>query len=133
MGPWYGTSHERMNVSSFIPATVVGFRSPFVKDPVFMSSTITRPAPSGAEAREAMASRRRTRIFALPEARWAAVALVLFLVTLPLYLTGAPVWSWGALFAAVYATGGWEPGWAGLQALREKTLDVDLLMVVAAL
>ncbi|MFJ6776977.1 heavy metal translocating P-type ATPase [Kitasatospora sp. NPDC091257] len=31
------------------------------------------------------------------------------------------------------ATGGWEPAWAGLQALREKTLDVDLLMIVAAL
>ena len=30
-------------------------------------------------------------------------------------------------------TGGWEPGWAGLQALRDRTLDVDLLMIVAAL
>ncbi|EOT05596.1 hypothetical protein P354_33875 [Streptomyces noursei PD-1] len=80
-----------------------------------------------------MAPRRRTRIFALPEARWAAAALALFLIALPLYLTGAPAWSWGPLFAAVYVTGGWEPGWAGLQALREKTLDVDLLMVVAAL
>lgn len=59
--------------------------------------------------------------------------MALFLIALPLYLTGAPAWSWGPLFAAVYVTGGWEPGWAGLQALREKTLDVDLLMVVAAL
>ncbi|CAK7286659.1 heavy metal translocating P-type ATPase [Streptomyces sp. RM1] len=96
------------------------------------SSTLTRPAPD-ATAHEAAAPRRRTRILALPEARWATAALVLFLVALPLYLTGAPSWTWGALFAAVYATGGWEPGWAGLQALREKTLDVDLLMVVAAL
>ncbi|MFF3195126.1 heavy metal translocating P-type ATPase [Streptomyces misionensis] len=96
------------------------------------SSTLTRPAPDGT-AHEAAAPRRRTRILALPEARWATAALVLFLVALPLYLTGAPSWTWGTLFAAVYATGGWEPGWAGLQALREKTLDVDLLMVVAAL
>ncbi|PNE40022.1 metal-transporting ATPase [Streptomyces noursei] len=79
------------------------------------------------------APRRRTRIFALPEARWAAAALVLFLVGLPLYLLAAPAWSWGPLFALTYATGGWEPGWAGLQALKEKALDVDLLMVVAAL
>lgn len=97
-----------------------------------MSSTLTRPAPPGA-ARESVAPRRRTRLLALPEARWAAAALVLFLIALPLYLAGAPAWTWGTLFAAVYATGGWEPGWAGLRALREKTLDVDLLMVVAAL
>ena len=30
-------------------------------------------------------------------------------------------------------TGGWEPALAGLRALRERTLDVDLLMIVAAL
>ncbi|MEU6775713.1 heavy metal translocating P-type ATPase [Streptomyces sp. NPDC046759] len=96
-----------------------------------MSSTLTRPAETGA-ARGTVAPR-RTRILALPEARWAVGALVLFLVALPLYLTGAPAWSWGPLFAAVYVTGGWEPGWAGLQALKDKTLDVDLLMVVAAL
>ncbi|WP_369393827.1 heavy metal translocating P-type ATPase [Streptomyces sp. CG1] len=98
-----------------------------------MSSTLTRPAPSDGIARETTAPRRRTRVFALPEARWAGAALVLFLGALPLYLAGAPAWTWGPLFAAVYATGGWEPGWAGLRALREKTLDVDLLMVVAAL
>ncbi|MFF0834626.1 MULTISPECIES: heavy metal translocating P-type ATPase [unclassified Streptomyces] len=97
-----------------------------------MSSTLTRPATTGA-AREEVAPRRRTRIFALPEARWAAAALVLFLVALPLYLGGAPAWSWGPLFAAVYVSGGWEPGWAGLRALKDRTLDVDLLMVVAAL
>ncbi|MDX3231087.1 heavy metal translocating P-type ATPase [Streptomyces sp. ME19-01-6] len=98
-----------------------------------MSSTLTRTAPAPGVARDAVAPRRRTRIFALPEARWAAAALVLFLVGLPLYLLGAPRWAWGPLFALVYATGGWEPGWAGLQALKDKTLDVDLLMVVAAL
>ncbi|MFF5372593.1 heavy metal translocating P-type ATPase [Streptomyces sp. NPDC013187] len=96
-----------------------------------MSSTLTRPAPGG--VRDAVAPRRRTRIFALPEARWAVAALVLFLLALPLHLLGAPAWVWGPLYAATYVTGGWEPGWAGLQALREKTLDVDLLMVVAAL
>jgi heavy metal translocating P-type ATPase len=69
----------------------------------------------------------------LPEARWALASLVLFLLALPVYLLGAPAWAWGPLFAASYVTGGWEPGWEGLKALRDKTLDVDLLMVVAAL
>ncbi|MGI3197955.1 heavy metal translocating P-type ATPase [Streptomyces sp. GLT-R25] len=85
------------------------------------------PAPSGT------APKRRTRVLALTEARWAAAALVLFLIALPLQLTGAPVWLWGPLYAAAYVTGGWEPAWAGLTALREKTLDVDLLMIVAAI
>ncbi|MFJ6442751.1 heavy metal translocating P-type ATPase [Streptomyces sp. NPDC091649] len=76
---------------------------------------------------------RRTRLLALPEARWALASLVLFLLALPVYLLGAPAWAWGPLFAATYVTGGWEPGWEGLKALKERTLDVDLLMVVAAL
>ncbi|MER7184398.1 heavy metal translocating P-type ATPase, partial [Streptomyces hyaluromycini] len=98
-----------------------------------MSSTLTeRPAPAAA-ARPDATPRRRTRVFTLPEARWAAVATVLFLVALPLQLTGAPTWTWGVLYGLAYAAGGWEPALAGLQALREKTLDVDLLMIVAAL
>ncbi|WTF66588.1 heavy metal translocating P-type ATPase [Streptomyces anulatus] len=77
--------------------------------------------------------RRRTRLLALPEARWALASLLLFLLALPVYLLDAPAWAWGPLFAASYVTGGWEPGWEGLKALRDRTLDVDLLMVVAAL
>ncbi|MFE6052958.1 heavy metal translocating P-type ATPase [Kitasatospora sp. NPDC056446] len=97
------------------------------------STTLTeRPAPPAAP-RPDTAPRRRTRVLALPEARWAAAATVLFLIALPLQLAGAPAWAWGPLYALAYATGGWEPAWAGLQALREKTLDVDLLMIVAAL
>ncbi|MFF0794651.1 heavy metal translocating P-type ATPase [Streptomyces spiralis] len=99
-----------------------------------MTSTLApAPADRAASGRDTAAPRRRTRVLALPEARWAAAALVLFLIALPLQLTGAPAWAWGPLYALTYAAGGWEPGWAGLQALREKTLDVDLLMVVAAL
>ncbi|MFB6783022.1 heavy metal translocating P-type ATPase [Streptomyces sp. NPDC056352] len=99
-----------------------------------MPSTLTAPSTDRAAApREGGAPRRRTRVFALPEARWAAAATILFLIALPLQLTGAPAWAWGPLYALSYATGGWEPGWAGLQALKDKTLDVDLLMIVAAL
>ncbi|MBO4252416.1 heavy metal translocating P-type ATPase [Streptomyces griseorubiginosus] len=98
-----------------------------------MPSTLTeRPTPAPTAPPDAP-SRRRTRIFALPEARWAAAATVLFLFALALQLTGAPAWAWGPLYAFAYAAGGWEPALAGLQALREKTLDVDLLMIVAAL
>ncbi|MHB9759115.1 heavy metal translocating P-type ATPase [Streptomyces sp. BYX5S] len=77
--------------------------------------------------------RTRTPLLALPEARWAAAATVAFLLALPLQLLGATPWLWGPLYAVAYAAGGWEPGLEGLRALREKTLDVDLLMVVAAL
>ncbi|WP_067649904.1 heavy metal translocating P-type ATPase [Nocardia harenae] len=75
---------------------------------------------------------RRTRLIALAEVRWAALALALFLAGLTAQLTGAPEWLWWGLHLACYAAGGWEPGLAGLRALREQTLDVDLLMVVAA-
>ncbi|MCX5336193.1 heavy metal translocating P-type ATPase [Streptomyces sp. NBC_00140] len=99
-----------------------------------MTSTLTPPAVDrAAPPRRSDASGRRTRVLALPEARWAAAATALFLLALALQLTGAPAWTWGSLYALSYATGGWEPGWEGLKALKEKTLDVDLLMIVAAL
>ncbi|MEU3001326.1 heavy metal translocating P-type ATPase [Streptomyces sp. NPDC006995] len=91
-----------------------------------------RSAPSAGAAHPAPL-RRRTRLLALPEARWALTALVLFLLALPVHLLDGPAWLWGTLFAATYVTGGWGPGWEGLKALKDKTLDVDLLMVVAAL
>ncbi|RVU23129.1 cadmium-translocating P-type ATPase [Streptomyces antnestii] len=98
-----------------------------------MSSVLERrSAPPPADLSPAPA-KRRTRVLALPEARWALASLLLFLIALPLHLLGAPVWLSGPLFAATYITGGWEPGWEGLKALKDKTLDVDLLMVVAAL
>ncbi|HWU06336.1 MAG TPA: heavy metal translocating P-type ATPase [Streptomyces sp.] len=77
--------------------------------------------------------RRRTRVLALAEARWAGASLVLFLLALPMDLAGAPAWTWGPLYALVYAAGGWEPALSGLRELRGKVLDVDLLMIVAAL
>ncbi|KOV55578.1 metal ABC transporter ATPase [Streptomyces sp. AS58] len=90
-------------------------------------------APHTSPTRTPRAPRRRTRVLALPEARWALAALVAFLVALALDLGGAPGWAYGPLYALAYVTGGWEPALEGLRALREKTLDVDLLMIVAAL
>src|SRR3954466_1615945 len=97
-----------------------------------MTSTLaSRSAPP--TPRPTAVPRRRTRVLALPEARWALSALVLFLVALAGQLLGAPGWVWEPLYIAVYVTGGWEPGLEGLKALKAKTLDVDLLMVVAGI
>ncbi|MFI6091149.1 heavy metal translocating P-type ATPase [Streptomyces sp. NPDC051218] len=98
-----------------------------------MPTALLHPSDQGTSAGPAAAPRRRTRALALAEARWAAAATVAFLVALPLQLAGTPSWLWGALYAVAYVAGGWEPALAGLRALREKTLDVDLLMIVAAL
>ncbi|WP_280424273.1 heavy metal translocating P-type ATPase [Nocardia carnea] len=95
-----------------------------------MVATTVTPSRPAATLRAPL---RRTGVFALPEARWAGAALTLFLLGLVAQGLGAPAWLWWALYLACYATGGWEPGLAGLRALREKTLDVDLLMVVAAI
>ncbi|HTF45942.1 MAG TPA: heavy metal translocating P-type ATPase [Pseudonocardia sp.] len=97
-----------------------------------MSSSATAVRDRSEQA-GSVAPSRRTRLFALPETRWAAVALALFLAGLAAQLPGGPPWLFWSLYLACYLAGGWQPGLAGLRALREKTLDVDLLMVVAAI
>ena len=69
----------------------------------------------------------------LPEVRWAGLAVGLFATGGVAQLAGAPSPLWWVLYLACYVAGGWEPALAGLQALREKTLDVDVLMIVAAI
>ncbi|WP_307834173.1 cadmium family heavy metal-translocating P-type ATPase [Paractinoplanes lichenicola] len=64
------------------------------------------------------------------EVRWAAAATALFVAGLVAQLLDAPSLPF---YLACYAAGGWAPGWAGLKALRARRLDVDLLMVVAAI
>ena len=61
------------------------------------------------------------------------MATVLFVAGGVCQLLGAPPVVWWTLYLACYATGGWEPALSGLKALREKTLDVDILMIVAAI
>ena len=65
--------------------------------------------------------------------RWAAAATVLFAAGLAAHLAHGPAWLAWTFFLACYAAGGWEPGLAGLRALRDRALDVDLLMVAAAI
>jgi len=104
-----------------------------------VTSTATRATstvPSTLDPGREHVSRQAARVggvWSLPEVRWATVSLVLFLLGVLLrYAAGAPTWCSDAAFLACYAAGGWEPLLAGLQALRERTLDVDLLMIVAA-
>jgi heavy metal translocating P-type ATPase len=72
-------------------------------------------------------------VWAVPEVRWASVATGLFALAALAQLAGAPTWLYWGLYLGCYLTGGWEPGWSGLKALRAKTLDVDLLMIAAAI
>ena len=77
--------------------------------------------------------RRLPGVWAVPEVRWALIATGLFAVALVTQLAGAPTWLYWTLYMGCYATGGWEPGCSGLKALRRKALDVDLLMIAAAI
>jgi heavy metal translocating P-type ATPase len=91
-----------------------------------LETTATSPvAPAGPAAR-------RAGLRSLPEVRWAVLATVLFAAGLAVHLAAGPVALAWTFFLACYAAGGWEPGLAGLRALRGKILDVDLLMVLAA-
>jgi len=72
-------------------------------------------------------------LWSVASVRWATVALGLFLAGLVAQLLDAPSGLWWTFYLACYLTGGWSPAWEGIQALRARTLDVDLLMVVAAI
>ncbi len=76
---------------------------------------------------------RRSGVWSLPEVRWAFLATAAFAVGLIAHFTHAPTALTWTFFLVSYACGGWEPGLAGLRALHGKTLDVDLLMVAAAI
>jgi heavy metal translocating P-type ATPase len=95
--------------------------------------TAMTATPAPVETRDpAPTTRLPQRLLRLPEVRWALAATVLFAAGGAAHLFGAPAPVWWALYLACYATGGWEPALSGLRALRERTLDVDLLMIVAA-
>jgi cobalt/nickel-transporting P-type ATPase D len=74
----------------------------------------------------------RAALWSVISVRWAAVALALFLAGLTAQCSGAAETVWWTLYLACYLSGGWGSAWAGAKALRNKALDVDLLMIVAA-
>ena len=93
-------------------------------------SRVALTAPRPASLTSGVASR---GALGRPEVRWAGVATMLFAFGSGLYYAGGPAWLWWTLFLGCYVSGGWEPGRAGLRALKDRTLDVDLLMVAAAI
>ena len=97
-----------------------------------MPASLLQATAAPAAAERSVPAYRRGGLRSLPEVRWAALATVLFAAGLVVHLAGGPPGVAWAFFLACYAAGGWEPGLAGLRALRGKTLDVDLLMVLAA-
>src|SRR6185369_5416409 len=95
-----------------------------------MTTTTVRPTRAAGSATQ------RSLIsdwWCIASVRWATVALCLFLAGLTAQLLNAPSGMWWTLYLACYVTGGGAPAWEGLRALRSRTLDVDLLMVVAAI
>jgi heavy metal translocating P-type ATPase len=72
------------------------------------------------------------RLWAVREVRWATAATLLFALGGVAQVAGTPRAVWWVLYLACYPAGGWEPAAAGLRALRRRVLDVDLLMIVAA-
>ncbi|MBF5001501.1 cadmium-translocating P-type ATPase [Nocardia sp. BSTN01] len=106
---------------------MLGLSAPDLRRFLVSAPAATRPAALTA------IPARRTRLFTLPEIRWAAAALLFFAAGSVARLLHTPPEVWWSLYLACYLTGGWEPALAGVRALRERTLDVDLLMVVAAI
>jgi heavy metal translocating P-type ATPase len=91
-------------------------------------------SPTGQAASDlSQGAPRSSGIWAIREVRWATAATMLFLAGLAIDLSGLSNGLSWTLYLACYVAGGWEPGWAGLSALRERRLDVDLLMVLAAI
>jgi len=91
--------------------------------------SILDPTPASIRSR----INRTGGLLALPELRWAMASLALFLLALLTIGAGGPTWLRVVLFTGCYVSGGWEPGLIGIRALRNRTLDVDLLMVGAAI
>ena len=87
-------------------------------------------APRGARRAAGTVLRTVATATELRPARW-AVALLVAAATAE--FTGAPAALWLPLYIACYTVGGWGPARDGLAALRARRLDVDVLMVVAAL
>ncbi len=103
-------------------------RVAFVVKESAVPASLLETAAAPAVATSPVRTPKRAGLWSLPDVRWAALATALFAVGLIAHFAHAPSALAWSFFLASYAAGGWEPGLAGLQALREKTLDVDLLM-----
>src|SRR5258705_4405116 len=113
-----------MKTSSYLPVSSVCQLVRPIWSPPMSSAVLDRPRVGDtAPDRRSVG---RTRVFALPEVRWATAASVLFALGLAAQFGGAPAWVWWALYLACYVTGGWEPALAGLRAPRGRAPLVGL-------
>ncbi|WP_286177852.1 heavy metal translocating P-type ATPase [Arthrobacter sp. SLBN-53] len=78
-------------------------------------------------------AQRRRSAWSLDSVRWAAGALALFVAGLVLQISGAPELIWWTAYLGCYLAGGWRSAVDGLTELGQRRLDVDLLMMLAAL
>ncbi|UXA18445.1 heavy metal translocating P-type ATPase [Mycobacterium sp. SMC-4] len=92
----------------------------------------TSPAALRPPGTVTRAPRRGTDLWAVGEVRWAALALLFFVLGLITQLADGAGWLQWGFYLACYLSGGWEPARSGLVALGQRRLDVDLLMVAAA-
>ena len=93
---------------------------------------LDRPVRRGDDA-ALTSTGRPTWIWSVTSVRWATAALVLMLAGVTAQVLDAPRPLWWALYLACYLAGGWQSAVAGIQALRHRSLDVDLLMILAAI
>ena len=93
--------------------------------PAKLLEAATADLAHGSPSVPAAPASRRSGLRSLPEVRWAAAATALFAAGLAAHFAHAPAALAWVFFLACYAAGGWEPGLAGLRALRARTLDVD--------
>ena len=97
-------------------------------------SSPSRPHPVAAGARAGRWPGERTMaVLGVPQVWWAALSTVLFAAGAMLQLPGAPAAPYWLLYLACYASGGWEQGRAAVRTAREKAVNVDQLMIGAAL
>ncbi len=86
------------------------------------------PVPADVHGEIDAATRQARRLGALTAVALAALAAAAWREH-----AGAPAWQWTALYGVAYATGGYSGLVNGWAALRERTLDVNVLMLLAAL
>lgn len=99
-----------------------------------MRATLTEPARvEQPPTRTSLMERVRCSCSENFDAVSAIGALAFFLTGLALQGFGAAAPAYITAYLLCYIVGGWEPGWAGLLELTNKRLDVDLLMIVAAI
>ena len=96
--------------------------------------TASRPATVSTEREEQPSLRERLEL--TQEKREVALTIVTFISALAAFIgtrTGMEPLLIAVLYGVAYVAGGWYGVQASLDALREKTLNVDLLMILAAI